>query len=247
MRQAYSVIVPVRNEGEAIVALLDRILPVQSDGCEVLVIFDTTEDITVAFLEEYARSEPRLRAMLNTYGMGPAKAIRFGFDHASSDVAVVTMADGSDEPELIWHLAELVRSGAVVAAASRYMPGGRQIGGPFLKSTLSRAAGLSLHHFARLPIHDATSAFKGYSIEFVRSVGVRSDKGFEIALELVAKAHRLRLPMAELPTVWRDRTQGTSNFRMLEWLPHYLRWYLFAFGRRLTLDQLKPRTRRKHQ
>ena len=245
MSLAYSVILPVYNEGEAIVAQLDRILSAQADGCEVLAVYDAPEDTTVPFLEAYARREARLRPTLNTYGSGPANAIRFGLDHASSEVAVVTMADGSDEPELIPRLAELVRSGAVVAAGSRYMPSGRQIGGPFFKRTLSRAAGLSLHALARVPIHDATSAFKGYSTAFVRSVGVGSDKGFEMALELVAKAHRLRLPMAELPTVWRDRTHGTSNFRVLEWLPAYLRWYWFAFGRRLTIDDVRARTDRR--
>ena len=31
--------------------------------------------------------------------------------------------------------------------------------------------------------------------------------------------------MAEVPTTWRDRTAGESNFRLRKWLPHYLHWY----------------------
>ena len=82
---------------------------------------------------------------LNTYGPGPAQAIRFGFAHAKADVVVVTMADGCDDPMQIDPLVRLVERGVVVAAASRYMRGGQQIGGPVIKSTLSRLAGLSLH------------------------------------------------------------------------------------------------------
>jgi hypothetical protein len=121
------------------------------------------------------------------------------------------------------------------------MSGGQQIGGPPLKSFLSRFAGLSLYWLARVGTRDATNSFKAYSAAFVRDVGVESASGFEVGLELVAKARRLRLPVAELPTIWLERAHGVSNFNMLRWLPKYLRWYRFAFGPKLTLDQLRPR------
>jgi hypothetical protein len=57
-------------------------------------------------------------------------------------------------------------------------------------------------------------------------------------LELTAKAHRLRLPVAEIPTIWLDRTLGKSRFDLAGFVPAYLRWYRFAYGRRLTLEQL---------
>ena len=72
----------------------------------------------------------------------------------------------------------------------------------------------------------------------LRRVGVHSDAGFEVGLEMVAKARRLRLPIAEVPTIWLDRTQGVSQFRVAAWIPKYLRWYLFAFGPRLTFEEL---------
>jgi dolichol-phosphate mannosyltransferase len=99
-----------------------------------------------------------------------------------------------------------------------------------LKGLLSRTAGLSLHWLARVGTRDATNSFKGYSVDFVRDVGIHSDTGFEVGLELVAKARRLRLPVAEIPTIWLDRAAGQSNFKMWQWIPHYLRWYRFAFG-----------------
>lgn len=237
-----SVIVPVYNEEERALPYLDRLLDALPDDAEILVVFDSPDDTTVPSLGKYEGVEQRIVPTLNTYGRGPANAIRFGFDAARSEVCVVTMADGSDDAEAVPALADLVRAGAVIGAGSRYMRGGRQIGGPFFKALLSRSAGLTLHWFAGVPIHDATNSFKAYSTSFVRAVGVDSQHGFEIALELVAKARRVRATMKEIPTTWRDRTEGGSNFKLAQWLPHYLRWYLFAFGRSLTVDQVRARS-----
>jgi glycosyltransferase involved in cell wall biosynthesis len=238
-----SVVIPVYNEGEAINACLDRILREVMLPSEILVVHDTPEDTTVPHVHAYASRDPRVNAVLNTYGPGPANAIRFGIDSAAAPVAVVTMADGSDDPRQIDELARLVDRGVVVAAASRYMPGGQQVGGPRMKRMMSRIAGRSLHVLARVGTRDATNSFKAYSTDFVRSVGIESRTGFEIGLELTAKATRLRLPVAELPTIWLDRQLGNSRFDLGRFLPSYLRWYFFAFGRRLTPEKLASRRR----
>jgi dolichol-phosphate mannosyltransferase len=245
VKPRFSVVVPVFAEGAAIVPFLDRLLDALPAESEVLVIYDFPDDITAPAAAAYARAEPRVRPTLNTFGRGPANAIRFGIEAAEADVVVVTMADGSDDPTQIVPLVELVEDGAVVAAASRYSTGGKQIGGPVVKGTMSRLAGLSLQLLARVGTRDATSNFKAYSKAFVQEAGIESEQGFEIAIELVAKARRLRRPVVELPTVWTDRTQGESHFRVLAWLPHYLRWYFFAFGPRLDLDALHRKTHRR--
>jgi dolichol-phosphate mannosyltransferase len=230
-----SIVIPVYNEGEAVVAVLERLLESVALPCEVLVVYDAETDTTVAPLQRYAEREPRLRPTLNTYGRGPAKAIRFGIDRAAAPVVVVTMADGCDDPMQIDTLTRLVERGVVVAAASRYVRTGQQVGGPFLKGLISRLAGLSLYYGARVGTRDATNSFKAYSSAFVRAAGIESDQGFEIGIELVAKARRARLPVAEIPTIWLERTYGVSNFKIWAWLPRYLRWYLFAFGPRVEL------------
>lgn len=194
-------------------------------------------------MEDYARRDPRVVPTVNTYGRGPARAIRFGFDSAQSDVVVVTMADGSDDPQQIDQLVRLVERGVVIAAASRYSTGGQQVGAPAFKALLSRLAGLSLHWLARVGTRDAANSFKAYSRSFVREVGVESDAGFEVGIELVAKARRLRLPVAEIPTIWLERTFGVSNFKLSKWLPRYLRWYFFAFGPKLTVEELQSRSK----
>jgi dolichol-phosphate mannosyltransferase len=121
------------------------------------------------------------------------------------------------------------------------MPGGQQVGGPLVKGLLSRLAGRSLQWFARVGTRDPTNSYKAYSKAFVTDVGIDSRDGFEIGLELTAKARRLRLPVAEIPTIWLDRQAGLSNFKLARWLPKYLRWYRFAYGPRLDVATLRDR------
>ena len=53
--------------------------------------------------------------------------------------------------------------------------------------------------------------------------------GFELGLELTVKAFLGGYRIAEIPCTWRDRTAGSSRFRILNWLPNYLKWYFYAF------------------
>ena len=238
-----SIIIPARDEGTHITGMLDRLFRSLPPGCEVLVVVDRPDDSTWPAVAAYRQHQPAIACLVSSYGRGPANAIRCGLDAASAAVAVVMMADGCDDPRQAADMIQLVEGGAAVAAASRYMPGGRQLGGPLLKGMLSRAAGRSLHVLARLGTRDATNSFKAYSTEFVREAGIDSRHGFEIGIELTAKARRLRRPVAEIPTTWLGRTAGTSHFRVLRWIPAYLRWYRFSFGPGLTAAQLGARTR----
>ena len=235
-----SVVIPAYNEAESIVPVLDRVFEAVKLPCEVLVVHDSPQDTTVPYLEKYAQDEPRLIPTLNTAGPGPGNAIRFGIGASRAPVVVVTMADGSDDAQQIDTLVRLVERGVVVAAASRYSRGGQQVGVPTFKRTLSRLAGLSLRWFARVGTHDPTNSFKAFDKSFVEKVGIESDAGFEFGLELVAKARRLRLPVAEIPTIWLDRRFGVSSFKLAAWLPRYLRWYTFAFGPRLSPGHFGP-------
>ncbi len=236
-----SIVIPAYREGRAIKPVLARLAEAVTLPFEALVVVDEADDPTVEAVDEFAGADSRFRTVVNEYGRGPGNAIRYGIDRAAAAAIVVTMADGSDDPRQIDDLVRLVERGVAVACASRYMPGGQQVGGPALKSFLSKVAGRSLQLLARVGTRDATNSFKAYSTDFVRSVGIESSAGFEVGIELTAKARRLRLPVAEIPTIWLEREQGISNFRMAAWIPRYLRWYLFAFGRRLSADELRPR------
>ena len=218
--------VPVYNEGENVVPTLRGIVELsRTRPLEVLVVHDFDEDTTVPVVKRLQAEIPELRLHRNTIGRGVLNAIKSGLAAAQAPYVLVTMGDGSDDARDIDAMYALATGGADVVAGSRYMRGGRQLGGPFLKRTMSRAAGLSLHWVAGIPIHDATSNFRMYSKRLLDQVTIESDGGFELGIELTVKAHLLGMRVAEVPTTWRDRTAGQSRFQLWRWLPRYLRWY----------------------
>jgi glycosyltransferase involved in cell wall biosynthesis len=231
---ALSIVIPVYNEGEAIEPVLRRLVAsVHVRPIEVLVIHDFDQDTTVSVVQRLQSELPCLHLLLNTLGHGALNALKSGLAAASAPCVLVVMGDGSDDPRDIDAMHVLALAGADLVAGSRYMRGGHQVGGPFLKRTLSRLAGLSLHHLAGVGVHDATNNFRLYSKRLLGQVRIESQGGFELAIELTVKAHLLHLHLAEVPTTWRDRTAGSSRFQLWQWLPRYLHWYLVGIRGRV--------------
>ena len=224
---------PVYNEGENVVPTLRGIVErSRTRPLEVLVVHDFDEDTTVLVVKRLQAEFPELHLHRNTLGRGVLNAIKSGLAAARAPYVLVTMGDGSDDAGDIDSMYELARGGADVVAGSRYMQGGRQLGGPLMKRTMSRAAGLSLHWLAGVPVHDATSNFRMYSKRLLDKVTIESDGGFELGIELTVKAHLLGMRVAEVPTTWRDRTAGQSRFQLWRWLPRYMRWYQLGISGR---------------
>jgi glycosyltransferase involved in cell wall biosynthesis len=224
-----SIVMPVYKEGEAVEPAIRGLERDVTTPHEILVVYDFDEDPTVPVIERLGREIPAVRGLRNDLGRGVLNAMKAGIAAGSGDYVLITMADGSDEPVIVDRMVALARSGADVVAASRYMSGGRQIGGPPVKRLMSRVAGLTLHWFAGVATHDPTNNFKLYARRFLDAVTIESTAGFELALELTVKATLDGRTVAEVPTTWRDRTAGQSNFKLRKWLPHYMAWYRRAF------------------
>ncbi len=228
---AVTIVIPVYNEGENIRRTLAEIDAKLAVEAEVWLVYDNDSDSTLPparALEGSTRLPFRL--VRNKYGRGALNAIKTGLEDATSELVVVTMADLCDPPEVINDMvAAAEREKADIVCASRYMKGGRQYGGPKFKGFLSHTAGLLLCWFARLPTHDPTNSFKLYRKSFLDSVKVESTGGFELGLELVVKCRARGGKIVEVPTTWRDRVAGKSNFKLWKWLPNYLKWFFMAF------------------
>jgi len=235
-----SVVIPAYNE-KGIGRVLDDLASHVSVPFEILVIIDFAGDPTKWVVSAHARNRPLVRhlgggdilvRLIQTYanGRGPRAAILSGFAAALGEYAVVMMADGSDDAVTINGMVAAAGAGADVVCGSRYMRGGRQIGGPLLKGALSCLAGLSLYWTRALPVHDATNNFKLYRREVLELICPGAPGGLELGLELVVRARAAGFNVSEVPTTWRDRTSGKSRFRW-RWLPRYLYWYFAAILR----------------
>jgi len=224
-RGTIQISVPVYNEGENINVLYSKLV---SEGIEfdsLKFVYDSDTDTTLPYIEELHRNDSRVRTLKNELSPGVVNALRFAFLHCDSGPLIILMGDNSDKLSLIPDMITCWKEGVTIVCPSRYMPGGQQYGGGILKSGLSRFAGLSLKLIG-FPTSDATNNFKLYDGDWVRSQEIESAGGFEIALELCYKAYLAGKEIRELPTVWRPRIIGKSRFKLIRWLPHYLRWYL---------------------
>jgi dolichol-phosphate mannosyltransferase len=226
-------IVPVYNEGPNVGRTLEEIYQHVPLSKRVLILYDFDEDDTVPVVRALSPKYPGVELVKNTLGRGVVNAVRAGIAATTAEVVLVTMADLSDDLRVVPRMVELIRvQGYDIVCASRYMKGGRQIGGPLLKGLMSRTAGVSLYWLAGLPTHDATNAFRAYRRSVLMDFPIESQGGFAYSLEITAKAYAAGRRITEVPSTWRDRSAGESRFRLRQWLPHYLRWYGYALTHR---------------
>lgn len=229
-RPLLTIVIPVYNEGANFKPLWSVIAASIRTPFDAIVVYDFDQDNTLPVIADViAAGESRIQLRKNRYGKGVTGAIKTGLEAVESGPVLVTMADLSDDLTQVDEMYELYVQGYDLVCGSRYMKGGRLIGGPFFKQALSRFSGLSLHYLRGIPTHDATNSFKLYDADMVRSLSVESVAGFELGLELAVKAFLNGYRIAEIPSTWRDRTEGSSRFRIFQWLPHYLKWYFYAF------------------
>lgn len=231
----YSVVVPVFNEAENIGPFCSKARDELPPGYELLVCYDFDQDNTLPALAALPTDQKPgvVRLVKNTLGKGVRYAIEAGMRAAAAPVVVVMMADLSDDFAKVGEMVARAEAGADVVCASRYMRGGRQVGGPRLKKLLSRIAGVSLYWLAGLPTHDPTNSFKAYRKAYLDRSRIESTAGFCLGMELTVKAHFGGGRVEEVPATWTDRTAGESRFQLGKWLPHYLKWYRYALWARL--------------
>ncbi len=225
-----TIIVPVYHEQDNIGQLLDRLRTNVKTPNLILVVYDKDDDPTLPAIVSYTRKHPDLSVKLAKNnvdtGRGVINAIRTGLQTATDPIVLILMADLSDDTKQIDQMYHLIQdNGYDIVAASRYMPGGKKMGGGVFKTFLSKVAGLSLYYIFRVPTRDATNAFKMYRRSIFDKLTIESTVGFEYSLEIVLKAFRAGYKITEIPTVWIDRTSGKSQFKLMRWLPKYANAY----------------------
>lgn len=227
-----NIVIPVYNEGANIGGTLSKIAQALHDvpfSAQVTIVYDFDEDDTLPIVESIRPQYPLPVCLQKNTGKGVCGAIKEGLLGSNTTFVLVTMADMSDDYDKLPQMLSTAADGWDVVCGSRYMRGGRQYGGPLIKRTLSRLAGLSLHWLVRVPTHDITNSYKLYRRSIFETIRIESTGGFEIGIEIVVKAFVQRMRITEVPCSWWDRTEGKSRFRLAKWLPFYLKWYVYAF------------------
>lgn len=230
------IIVPIYLEQETIEKTIRAIEKNVRTSHFVYLIYDDVNDPTVKVVKKISNNYPRIKLVKNRFNRGAVNALKTGFVVAKEELLVPVMGDLCDDTRDIDKMVSLIHSGYDLVCASRYSYGGKRVNGPIIKGVLSFFACQSLYYLIGFPTKDATNSFKCYKRKFVTSIKIESKGGFELPLELTVKAYAKKLRITEIPTVWKEREKGKSKFKLLRWLPQYLRWYLFAIGAKLGLN-----------
>ncbi len=225
-----TIVVPVKNEKESLIAFCSEVKNKLAINYDLIFVYDNDQDSTLEKKDEALKISPQIKFVKNDLGAGFINALKTGFASVDTPYVVLMMADLSDTPETITDMIKKLDEGHDVVVASRYVKGGDKIGGPRLKSFLSRIAGLSLNLFTDIPVHDATSGFILYRKSSLDKIKLESTGGFEVTIELLFKSYQMGLRIGEVPTVNRDRFAGKSNFKFFSWFHRYLFWYLKMIG-----------------
>jgi len=229
-----SIVIPAHNEQDNIIEVINRIehhLDMQKLDYELVVVNDYSTDATGELVLKM--SGPTIRLIENKLTPGFANALKSGFNSALGEVVVPVMGDLCDDLSAIKEMFNKINDGYDVVCGSRYMKRGARLGGSKIKGFFSRFVGVSLHYLLGLPTRDISNAFKMYRKVVLESMEIESNS-FEISMEIPVKAYYSGFKIAEVPTVWRERTKGKSSFRMFRLLPAYLKLYVWAIFKKIS-------------
>ena len=229
MTVALDVVIPVYNESQNIHRVLAAFAEQVRSSFRVLIVYDHDDDDTLTALRTHAAYPFEVKTVKNQ-GRGVFGAVTTGFNAATAGAILVWPADDDYNAARIDGMVDRVLQGCDIVAASRFMPGGRMVGCPWLKDLIVRSSAFVLHHVARLPTHDPSNGLRLFSGRVIRTIPLESDRGFTYSIELLVKTHRLRWRICEVPFEWHERKAGKSRFRVLQWLPAYFIWFRYAFA-----------------
>jgi len=117
-----SIIIPLKNECEALEHLLEKIMPILKKlptKYEIVFVNDGSDDNTLDLLLKKQKSSPEIIIVDLSRNFGKEAALVAGFANCKGDAAVSIDADLQDPPELILEMADYWLSGYEIVTAVR--------------------------------------------------------------------------------------------------------------------------------
>jgi len=198
-----SVVIPVYNEKDTLLTVLDLVLA-QPSVTEIVLVDDYSTDGTRDILRGL-EGRDKIRVIYHEKNKGKGAALRTGFAAASCDVVLIQDADleydPADYPGL---LAPIFSGKADVVYGSRFL------GGPhrvlyFWHYCGNKLLTLLSNMFNNLNLTDMEVCYKVFTREVLERITITSDR-FGVEPELTAKAARLRVRIYEVPVSYHGRT-----------------------------------------
>ena len=230
-----SVVLPTYNEAAVIEETLRRAgaaLASAGEVAELIVVDDSSADGTAELAEALGdpgrRDRLPVRVLRRPKGQGLATAVLAGWAEARGEIVGVMDADLQHPPEALAALARAMRSsGADIAIASRYVPGGGQSDrwgwSRRLMSAAATHLAASVMPWTFAKVHDPMSGMFLLRRSLLANLKLRP-VGYKVLLEVLAKVPYREL--VEVPYTFEARRRGVSKLggrQSLEYLAHLAR------------------------
>lgn len=233
-----SFIIPLHNEEKNCIPMLQRVSEYASKAklnYEIIPVDDRSADKTGELIKSFSKKNNRVFPLFrkkdseekgNTMG----KSLIEGTKISKGDIIIWTMGDMADDTQTYGDIIQKIEEGYDMVFGSRYMPGGSRGNLDPLKAFCS-SWGTSLARFLfGIKVHDITNAFRGFKRDVFDSMVLESS-GFAISPEFAIKAHLSGFKLGEVPTVYTNRVEGVSSFKLFKMIRSYLSLFLNLFYR----------------
>lgn len=231
------IILPAYNEEKGLGNLLEKIREIKDDY-QVVLVNDGSTDRTEEIAYSFSKSLP-LRILTHKKNRGLGEALKSGLNYIiprleDKDIVITLDADNTHPPELIPVMAKKIGQGNQLLIASRFCPGGKEIGLSFFRRLLSRGAGWLLSFFFPYPgVKDYTSGYRAYSGNLLKQAtnlyGDKfiTEKGFTVMAEILIKLGKLKRDshfISEIPLVLcYDLKKSKSKIKIIRTIVRYFR------------------------
>ncbi len=195
-----SVIVPVYNEAKTIWEILDKVNSVNIDK-EIIVVNDGSSDGTDKVLANIKYNN--LKVIHHAANRGKGATVLTGINHATGEFVIIQDADLEYDPNDYLKLMNAIRGDkSDIVLGARFTKGYR---GSLIPRMGNRFLTTLLNILFNVKLNDCFTCYKLVHTQVLKSFNLKA-KGFEVEIEIIAKAIRNKLQIAEVPISYHPRT-----------------------------------------
>lgn len=222
------IVVPCYFEKNNMLSLLNSLATHVESNIKVIICYDEENDDTLSIKNYLFKYNFEIIFVKNYYN-GLHGAVRTGIENSFAPITIVMPADDDYNSNLIDKIKFAHDQGADIVCPNRFMKGSLVENYPKFKLVIVKLAAFLMHRLAFVPISDPTNGFRSFSRRVLKNFTIESRNGGTYSIELLVKCHRARYNIKEIPAKWIQRQEGNSKFKLIKWIPFYLRWFFYSF------------------
>jgi dolichyl-phosphate beta-glucosyltransferase len=206
---ALSIVIPCYNEELRLpgtIEQIERYLAGKGASYELILVDDGSADGTRKIMDVAAERNPAVRLEALPHNRGKGRALAEGVAAARGEEILVTDADLSTPIDELDKLQSELRAGAGVAIASRALKGSRvEVSQPIYRVLMGKAFNLLVQAVLLPGIWDTQCGFKLFRADVAHDAFAQlTTDGFGYDPEVLYRAKRRGVRIAEVPVVWRN-------------------------------------------